>query len=166
MHETQCSHIVPNVRNGQNLKRARHLRREATLPEKRAWAVLRLFRHRGFPFRRQHPIAGLTVDFACTKASLVVEVDGPVHLNTTQKLRDAERDRNLDAEGWRVLRIADTDTLDPDALFCSIAETLGLDFDTAALSPAPSPASGRGEPCSEAEALSAPLARLRERGRG
>jgi len=120
-------------------RRARRLRRESTLLEKRAWAVLRLFRDHGFTIRRQHPIAGLTVDFACRPAKLAIEIDGPLHRIDAIRLEDHERDKRLRAAGWNVLRLSDEDTLDPDHLFCIVAERLGLDFNTATLIPDPSP---------------------------
>jgi very-short-patch-repair endonuclease len=56
-------------------------------------------------FRRQHPIGAYIVDFVCLERRLVVEVDGGHHTEDDQIAYDARRDRWLDAEGYRVLRV-------------------------------------------------------------
>ncbi|WP_375206766.1 endonuclease domain-containing protein [Hyphococcus sp.] len=61
------------------IKRARHLRQTANLPEQRAWSALRTLRKHGFPVRRQHPIGPYVVDFAIVRERLVIEIDGGVH---------------------------------------------------------------------------------------
>ncbi|MBX3229093.1 MAG: DUF559 domain-containing protein [Labilithrix sp.] len=57
----------------------------------------------GFAFRRQLVIANHIVDFACTKVRLAVEVDGGAHQG--REPHDAQRDRELEALGWSVVRI-------------------------------------------------------------
>jgi very-short-patch-repair endonuclease len=59
----------------------------------------------GFAFRRQRVIASFIVDFACTAARLVVEVDGGYH--DARSRHDAARDANLAALGWQVLHFHD-----------------------------------------------------------
>ena len=51
--------------------RARQLRRDATEPERRLWAILHSLREQGYHFRRQHPIGPYYADFACVRAALV-----------------------------------------------------------------------------------------------
>ena len=106
--------------------RARKLRQTANTAEQKAWAVLRRLRHRGFPVRRQHPVAGYTVDFAIVRAKLMIEVDGASHDGDGAKWRDLERDRVLQQRGWRVLRISDVMAQDGDALWELMTEVLGL----------------------------------------
>lgn len=75
----------------------------------------------GFAFRRQLVIGPYIVDFACTKARLVVEVDGPYHEDRARP--DARRDRLLRDLGWFVLRIPDHLVFeDLDAVVASITE--------------------------------------------
>jgi len=52
-------------------------------------------------FRRQHPIEGFIVDFACTKHRLVVEADGGQH---AENPNDVRRTAIIEAQDWRVLR--------------------------------------------------------------
>jgi very-short-patch-repair endonuclease len=51
------------------LKNARRLRREMTEAEKRIWYLLRRRQFGGLNFRRQAPIDGYIVDFACLSIS-------------------------------------------------------------------------------------------------
>jgi very-short-patch-repair endonuclease len=55
-----------------------------------------------YKFKRQKPIAGYIVDFACLERKLIVEADGCQHL--AQGDYDAERTRTLEAAGYFVLR--------------------------------------------------------------
>ena len=90
-------------------ERARALRGAMTPAERRLWSALRAHRLSGLHFRRQQVIDGFIVDFYCSTAGLVIEVDGPVHIALTQ--RDAERDRILAARGLRILRVSNDDVL-------------------------------------------------------
>ena len=78
-------------------------------PEQKALAVMRKFRQLGFPIRRQHPIGGYVVNFACIPAKLVVEIDGNVQDEAHVADRDAERQDYIEQLGWWVVRV-DTHT--------------------------------------------------------
>ena len=83
---------------------ARALRRRSTDSERRLWEQLRDRRFRGLKFRRQQPIGGrFVVDFYCAALKLAIEVDGPVHHD--QVVRDADRQRALEASGIIVVRV-------------------------------------------------------------
>lgn len=69
------------------------------------WSVLRRLRPLGLAFRRQVPIAGFVVDFACHSRRLVVELDGSQHFEDPHAARDALRDAQLSELGYLVLRI-------------------------------------------------------------
>jgi very-short-patch-repair endonuclease len=104
-----------NIVIGQNINpvkaaRAKELRRKMTEAEQILWQRLRTNRLGGWHFRRQQVIGGFIVDFYCHAASLVVEVDGPVHAK--QADYDVERDRVLAAYGVRVLRVKNRDILE------------------------------------------------------
>ena len=92
------------------VKRARQLRRQMSLPEVLLWQQLRK-RPEGLKFRKQFPIREMTVDFACLGRRLVVEVDGEGHSLGDQPRRDAARDAILRREGFRVIRVAARDVL-------------------------------------------------------
>ena len=63
----------------------------------------------GYRFRRQRPIGTFIVDFACLKASLIIEVDGRQHAE--QIAKDEARTRFLEKEGFRVVRFWNYDVL-------------------------------------------------------
>ena len=58
----------------------------------------------GSHFRRQVPIGPYVADFACMAAFLIIEVDGSQHGLEPIKVRDEERTRWFEREGYRVLR--------------------------------------------------------------
>ncbi len=92
------------------VKRARELRRQLSLPEVLLWQQLRKRPH-GLKFRKQFPFREMTVDFACLERRLIIEIDGEAHSYGDQPRRDAARDAILKREGFRVLRIAARDVL-------------------------------------------------------
>ena len=102
------------------VKRARKLRRELSLPEVLLLAALRR-RPGGLKFRSQFPIGPITVDFACLSHRLIIEVDGEGHNRGDQPRRDVARDAFLMEKGFDVMRIAARDVLaDLDGVVCGI----------------------------------------------
>ncbi|HVZ03287.1 endonuclease domain-containing protein [Hyphomicrobium sp.] len=83
---------------------ARKLRKAPTSAEKKLWSELRKLRSQGYHFRRQHPVEGFIVDFACLSQKLIIEVDGAQHQLTENAKADAARDDRLSWRGYRVLR--------------------------------------------------------------
>ncbi len=61
----------------------------------------------GIKFRRQQPIGRFVADFACWEARLVVELDGGQHAQES----DAARTREIEAQGWQVLRFWNGDVI-------------------------------------------------------
>ena len=101
---------------------ARRLRRNETDCERRLWQALRDRRLQGFKFRRQHPIEGYVVDFACTRHHLVVEADDGQHADNPA---DARRTAALRAYGWRVVRFWNNDILEnPEGVILTILKVL------------------------------------------
>jgi very-short-patch-repair endonuclease len=90
-------------------KRARALRSSQTSAEDRLWRALRNRRLARWKFRRQHPIDRYVVDFVTLAGKLVVEVDGVTHSSAIEVARDEERTRILNALGFHVVRVANTD---------------------------------------------------------
>lgn len=88
---------------------AREMRKEPTPAENALWQRLRGKQVLGYKFRRQHPIDRFIVDFYCTEARLVVEVDGPVHDYTQEE--DAIRTEFIESLGLRVIRFNNDDVL-------------------------------------------------------
>ena len=70
------------------------------LPETASWGV---------KFRRQHPIGCYVVDFFCSEAALVVEIDGPIHEGTVEE--DAQRQAFIEAADLRFLRFTSEEVM-------------------------------------------------------
>ncbi|RWP15643.1 endonuclease domain-containing protein [Mesorhizobium sp.] len=87
---------------------ARSMRRESTEAEDRLWHELRGRRLDRIKFRRQVPIGKFIADFVCAEARLIVEIDGSQHADSNY---DRERDAELKARGFRVLRFWNDDVL-------------------------------------------------------
>jgi very-short-patch-repair endonuclease len=98
---------------------ARELRLRQTPTEQRLWECLRAGRLDGLRFRRQQPIGPYIVDFYCSVAKLVVEVDGGVHAEQVEY--DQERDAHLVDYGLRVMRFTNEAVLhDLEAVLTAI----------------------------------------------
>jgi len=89
--------------------RARELRQHATEAEARAWNLLRNRQMFALKFKRQHPIAGVIVDFYCAELDLVLEIDGGYHTDPDHAAYDAARTAHLEARGLRVIRLRNED---------------------------------------------------------
>jgi very-short-patch-repair endonuclease len=83
-------------------QRARELRGQMTLAEKRLWQHLRAKQMNGLRFRRQEPVGNYIADFYCAAVKLVIELDGDSHSERVEA--DALRDDVLRSEGYIVLR--------------------------------------------------------------
>src|SRR5689334_13358276 len=96
--------------------RAQDLRAETSKTEARLWPKLCKGRM-GASFRKQHPIGPYFADYCCVSLKLVVEVDGPFH----EKSKDKVRDRVMAERGYDVLRFSVEDL---DKRFTSVVETI------------------------------------------
>jgi very-short-patch-repair endonuclease len=116
---------------------AKKMRRVMTDAELKLWNELRAHRLMGLGFRRQFPIAGYIVDFACPDKKLIVELDGSQHGEAESAISDTVRTRRLEQDGWTVIRFWNDDVLrDIDGACDHIVTIAGLD----------QPAALQGEP--------------------
>ncbi|TPK55916.1 endonuclease domain-containing protein [Mesorhizobium sp. B2-4-19] len=90
---------------------ARSMRKVMTDAELKLWNELRAHRLMGMGFRRQLPIAGYIVDFACPRKKLIVELDGSQHADANLAAADASRTKRLEQDGWTVLRFWNDDVI-------------------------------------------------------
>ena len=81
---------------------ARQLRNDATPAEERLWHFLRAGKL-GVKFRRQAAIGAYIVDFVSFSHRLIVELDGPQHVEEKGQDHDARRTAWLAARGFRVI---------------------------------------------------------------
>jgi type I restriction-modification system DNA methylase subunit/very-short-patch-repair endonuclease len=102
---------------------ARELRGKQTPAEEMFWELVRNRKFLGLKFRRQHQIGSYVTVFYCHEQRLVVELDGGIH--DTRKEKDQKRDRYLESQGLRVLRIKNEELLDsPQTCLETIAQNL------------------------------------------
>jgi very-short-patch-repair endonuclease len=125
------------------IHRARELRRAVPRPEQIVWSVLRGHRLGGLKFRRQEPIGPYVVDFCCRDQKLVVELDGMSHEDKVEY--DRQRQQWLQQQGYRVIRVTNTDVNDLDAVARLIAREAGLDWNAEEKNDAPLPRAGEGQ---------------------
>ena len=89
--------------------RARALRASQTSAEAKLWQALRNRKLARWKFRRQHPIDRYVVDFVTLDGKLIVEVDGVTHSEPSEIQRDKARSEVLEACGFFIVRVSNTD---------------------------------------------------------
>ena len=76
--------------------------------ERLLWNALSLLKNKlGLKFRKQYPIYPYIADFACVRARLIVELDGPSH--DARQVYDKKREAYLRAKGWTIIRLTNED---------------------------------------------------------
>ncbi len=98
---------VPQVRRAN----AKRMCKAMTDAELKLWNAIRAHRLMDLGFRRQVPIAGYIVDFACPSHRLIIEVDGSQHAEQDDAQYDAIRTKRLEQDGWTVLRFWNDEVL-------------------------------------------------------
>jgi very-short-patch-repair endonuclease len=106
--------IVTNGKPISRFKRAtaQRLRANATGAEIALWRHLKRMETSGTHFRRQVPIGPYVADFACLASRLLIELDGSQHGESVNKMKDDERTRRLESEGYRVIRFWNNDIIE------------------------------------------------------
>jgi very-short-patch-repair endonuclease len=135
--------------------RARKLRHDMTLAERKLWWHLRRLPLDGSHFRRQATIGPYFADFACHDLRLVVEIDGGQHSEDDQMIADATRTEFLNARGYQVLRFWNNEVLDNiDGVLSTIAAAIGANSQSPPPpTPPPRSASLRGRRGAEPQQL-------------
>jgi imidazole glycerol-phosphate synthase subunit HisF len=89
---------------------AKELRKNMTHAEMVLWNHLKAGIN-GLKFRRQHPLGIYVADFYCHQIKLIIEVDGSIHNKKEIKEYDSQRENNLIAEGYTVIRFTNYQVL-------------------------------------------------------
>ncbi len=94
---------MPIYYSAKNKNLAQNLRKNMTKQERRIWYDFLL----EYPvqFRRQKQFGRYIVDFYCSSAKLVVELDGSQHFTDEEMKKDRERTAYLKNLGLAVIRI-------------------------------------------------------------
>ena len=103
--------------NGELKSRSRALRRDMTRQERRLWYDFL----RTYPVKvyRQRSIDRFIADFYCSRAHLVIEVDGGQHFTSDGAEHDAERSEILQRYALAVVRVSNCDI---DQNFSAVCE--------------------------------------------
>ena len=80
------------------------LRSTQTEAERKLWQRISRDQLLGFRFNRQKPLLNYIVDFYCSKAKLVIELDGGQHYEPEHQEKDHLRDVELNSLGFTVMR--------------------------------------------------------------
>jgi very-short-patch-repair endonuclease/SAM-dependent methyltransferase len=118
-------------------ERARSLRGALTPAEFALWTRIRGRQLGGFEFVRQEPIDRFYVDFVCRERRLIIELDGGQH---SERPQDRQRDSELFALGYRVIRIWNNDVIED---LDGVLQTLLSELEKSPLTPPLSPPAGR-----------------------
>ena len=89
--------------------RARIMRREPTLAERRLWRRIKACQLDGMRFRRQVPLGSYIADFACFDPRVIIECDGGQHADNAY---DEARDAWFRSQGFQVIRLWNGEILD------------------------------------------------------
>lgn len=98
---------MSGFRSEKQRQHARALRAGMTEAERLLWYHLRAHRFLGLSVRRQAPIGPYIVDFLIPSRRLILELDGGQHSPDG----DAARDLWLQAQGFRLIRLWNSDVL-------------------------------------------------------
>ena len=119
----------PDLKTGH----AKAFRRNMTAAERKLWRRIRANRFLGLSFQRQEPVGPYIVDFYCSVARLVIELDGDAHFYTAAA--DRQRQAYLESLGMTVLRFPNFEVLSNtghvmDMIYAACEGHLGLEGPT------------------------------------
>ena len=107
----RIARMISSPYNHQLRKLARELRKQMTPAERLLWERLRGRRLGGYKFVRQWVLLDRIVDFYCHESSLIIELDGEVHLNEDIRVRDFDRDVQARISGYETIRVPNSKVL-------------------------------------------------------
>ena len=132
--------MPPMYRDSDQRDFARRLRNQPTGVEQRLWFHLRAGQLNGHKFRRQAALGPYIVDFICFAQRLIIELDGPQHLDPQAAEHDARRTAWLAERGYRVIRFRNHE-IDEDVhrVVETIRQAMEMTTPTPPQSPLPNP---------------------------
>ncbi|MFO0358171.1 MAG: endonuclease domain-containing protein [Sphingobacteriaceae bacterium] len=86
-------------------------RNDSTLAEICLWKFVLSNKKLGYKFNRQRPVSNYIADFMCKELNLIIEVDGITHEHEQIKKKDAIKQKELEENGFVILRLTDEDVL-------------------------------------------------------
>ena len=111
-----------NYKHNPNLTEyARTLRKNMTKEERHLWYDF--LKNYPVRFLRQKVIDDYIVDFYCSKARLVIELDGSQHYKSEEIKHDAERTEFLENLGLKVIRFSNLDVTENFYEVCTVIDS-------------------------------------------
>ena len=102
--------------NRSHTQYARDMRKRPTLAEEKMWEDILKHKPCWYKFLRQKPIWPFIADFYCAKLSLIIELDGDIHIKTEHY--DEQRTTFLVNEGISVIRYWNREVIEtPDMVY-------------------------------------------------
>ena len=92
-------------------KNSHSLRYTMTKAESCLWKYALRAKMTGYTFNRQRPVLNYVADFMCKELKVIIEVDGYSHSFDKILKKDAQKQRDLENVGFRVLRFSDNEVL-------------------------------------------------------
>lgn len=96
-----------NIYNSNLVNNSQKLRKNMTKEEKHLWYDF--LKNLPITVNRQKVIGNYIVDFFCSSARLVIELDGSQHYTDSGQAKDIERDNFFKSLGIKVLRYSNLD---------------------------------------------------------
>ena len=113
--------------NSNNLKYAKQMRSNMTDAESKLWYYLRAKRFYGLKFKRQVLIGEYIVDFLSKEKNIVIELDGGQHNEDDNIVKDNERTKYLESQGYIVIRYWNNDIMQNiDAVLSDLKDRLDV----------------------------------------
>ncbi|MEA1936692.1 MAG: DUF559 domain-containing protein [Patescibacteria group bacterium] len=114
------------LKYNKNIKQiSRALRKNMTKEEVILWSKIKGKQIKETRFYRQKPIGNYIADFYCSKAKLIIELDGSQHYEKEGIEKDRIRDEYFESLGLKVLRFSNLDILkNPDGVLEKIYEEI------------------------------------------
>ncbi len=101
---------VFNIKKNEKLRKK--LRKNQTKAEEVLWRKIKNKQINGCKFRRQFGIEKYVIDFYCPKLKLAIEIDGDSHFYGKQLKNDANREKEIEQYGVKILRFMNVDVRD------------------------------------------------------
>ena len=109
-------------------KNAYALRNNPTHSETILWGYLK-GSQLGTKFRRQHPLGIYIADFYSHQHKLIIELDGSIHSLPEVIANDVERQKNLEADGFKFLRFTNNEVYNSlESVLTTIKQATGSPF--------------------------------------
>ena len=90
----------------------RYLRSHQTAAEQTLWLYIRKRQMQNERFLRQFSIDKYIIDFYCPRLKLGIELDGPEHYESMERIKyDADRTNHLEMYGIMIIRFKDEEVL-------------------------------------------------------